>query len=277
MQFKDKVCVITGCASGIGKHMAGVMARAGATVVLTDVEEAGLAATAQALGGVGSTVRVHRLDVSKAEQWESVITSTISDFGRIDILLNIAGISWSSDIADATPVLIDRHVDINLKGVMYGTHFAAEQMVRQRSGHIVNIASLAGLSPVPGMSLYSASKFGVRGFSLSIWSELKPHNVHVSVICPDAVATPMLEHEALDPKASMSFSGNHILTVQDIERAIVHGALRKKKLEVVVPFSMSGLTRFVCALPALAMPLLPMFNARGVANQAKYRESLTKK
>lgn len=274
--MEGKSVLITGCASGIGRHMAGVMLRAGARVLITDVDAAGLELTLSELGGESAQVKARALDVRSASQWEATVAEAISHFGKLDILMNIAGISHSAFIQEADPAMIERHLDINLKGVMLGTHYAAREMVRQKGGHIVNIASLAGLCPVPGMSLYAASKFGVRGFSLSIAQELKAHGVQVSVICPDAVATPMLEHEALEPEAALSFSGNRILTVDDIERAIMIGALGKKKLEVIVPGSMSALARFVTALPALSMPLLPYFRAKGQKTQARYRASLNK-
>lgn len=274
MSIQDQVFLLTGCASGMGKHMAGVLTRAGARSMLTDVDADGLADTVAALGGSGERVQSRVLDVRHAEAWEAAVAECVAQFGRIDVLLNIAGVSHSAHIHEATVSKIELHLDINLKGVMLGTHFAAREMRCQRSGHIVNIASVAGLCPVPGMSLYSASKFGVRGFSLSVADELKPHNVYVTVICPDAVATPMLDHEALEPEAALSFSGSRILAVEDIEKAILVGALRKRKQEIIVPFAMAGLARFVCALPALAMPLLPLFRARGKKNQDRYRKSI---
>lgn len=276
MDLSGKSCLLTGCGSGIGRHMAGVLARAGAKVMATDVDAAGLAQTIAALGGTGERLRSHALDVRIAGQWEAALSETLRAFGRIDVLMNIAGISRSAYIHEAAIARIEQHLDINLKGVMLGTHFASVEMVRQRSGHIVNIASIAGLCPVPGMSLYSGSKFGVRGFTLSVADELAPHGVYATAICPDAVATPMLDHEALEPEAALSFSGNRILTVFDVERAILRGALTKRKREVIVPGSMAPLTRLVTAMPALFMPLLPMFRARGAKIQAAYRAGLPK-
>lgn len=275
--MRDKSVLITGCASGIGRHMAGVALRAGASVMMTDVDAAGLDCTLAELGGESDRLRTRPLDVRNAAQWEAAVAETVAAFGRIDILMNVAGISHSAFIHEADMAMVERHLDINLKGVMFGTHFAAREMVRQKSGHIINIASLAGLCPVPGMSLYSASKFGVRGFSLSVAEELKAHGVYVTAICPDAVATPMLDHEALEPEAALSFSGNRILTVEDIEHAIMIGALKKRKLEVIVPASMAPLARIVTAFPGLAMPLLPYFRAKGQKTQARYRDSLGKK
>jgi 3-oxoacyl-[acyl-carrier protein] reductase len=276
MDLSGKSCLLTGCGSGIGRHMAGVLARAGAKVMATDVDAAGLAQTIAALGGTGERLRSHALDVRIAGQWEAALSETLRAFGRIDVLMNIAGISRSAYIHEAAIARIEQHLDINLKGVMLGSHYAAKVMVQQRSGHIVNIASLAGLCPVPGMSLYSASKFGVRGFSLAIADELAPHGVGVSVICPDAVATPMLDHEALEPEAALSFSGNRILTVEDIEHAIFRKALGRGKREVIVPGSMAPLSRLVTAFPGALMPLLPMFRARGAKIQAAYRAGLPK-
>jgi 3-oxoacyl-[acyl-carrier protein] reductase len=265
MELRGKACLLTGCASGIGKHLSGVLARAGARVMMTDIDEAGLAKAASGLGG---EVRQQKLDVRSAEDWDAAVAATVAAFGRLDLLFNVAGVSHSAYIHEAEPARIAFHLDINLKGVMLGSHYAAKVMVQQRGGQIVNIASLAGLCPVPGMSLYSASKFGVRGFSLAIADELAPHGVGVSVICPDAVATPMLDHEALEPEAALSFSGNRILTVEDIEHAIFRKALGRGKREVIVPGSMAPLSRLVTAFPGALMPLLPIFRKRGVKNRS---------
>lgn len=272
----DISVLITGCGSGIGRHMAGAVLKAGGRVLATDVDEAGLGLTVSELGGENTRLRARPLDVRDAGQWEAAVAEAVSQFGRLDVLMNVAGISHSAFIHEAEVRRMEQHLDINLKGVMLGTHFAAREMVRQGAGHIVNIASLAGLCPVPGMSLYAASKFGVRGFSLSVAEELKARGVRVSVICPDAVATPMLDHEALEPEAALSFSGNRILTVEDVERAILRDALERKRLEVIVPGSMAPLARVVTAVPGLVMPLLPWFRSKGVKTQARYRASIGK-
>lgn len=273
MELHGKACLLTGCASGIGRHLSGVLARAGARVMATDVDEAGLVS---ATAGLGGDVQQRKLDVRCAEDWAAAVDVTVAAFGRLDLLFNVAGVSHSAYIHEAAPERISFHLDINLKGVMLGTHYGAKVMVKQRGGHIVNIASLAGLCPVPGMSLYSASKFGVRGFSLAVADELAVHGVRVSVICPDAVATPMLDHEALEPEAALSFSGNRILTVEDIEHAILRKALGRGKREVIVPGSMAPLSRLVTAFPGSLMPLLPIFRQRGVKNQQRYRASIGK-
>src|SRR5690606_20076022 len=117
----------------------------------------------------------------------------IASHGSLDLLLNVAGVLRPGHVHVLSAGEIDLHLDVNAKGVMYGTQAAAREMVRHGGGQIINIASMAALAPIPGIALYSASKFAVRAFSLAVAYELAPHNVRVSVICPDAVSTPMLD------------------------------------------------------------------------------------
>src|SRR6185295_6401487 len=111
----------------------------------------------------------------------------------------------------------------------------ARRMIPAHRGHIVNIGSLASLSPVPGLSLYVASKFAVRGFTLSAAMELREHGVSVTLIMPDAVETPMLDKQVAYKEAAMTFSGQRPLTVHDIERLIVDTVLPYKPLEAAIP------------------------------------------
>lgn len=266
--------LLTGCASGIGQRMAQVLAREGGKVLLTDANAEGLAKTVADLGGESDALQSMTVDVRDAAQCDAAVEKAVAQWGRLDVAMHIAGISGGMYFHEASVETIDRLIDINTKGVLYGSRAAAKQMVAQGGGHIINIASLAGLVPVPGMSLYSASKFAVRGFSLAIASELEHHNVHVTVVCPDAVATPMLDTEAREPESALSFSGFRILTLDDIERVIMHKVLPTKPAEVLIPGTMAPLVRMVTALPVVSKWLFPLFIKMGRKNQARYRRGL---
>jgi 3-oxoacyl-[acyl-carrier protein] reductase len=141
-------------------------------------------------------------------------------------------------------------------------------MVGRGGGHIINIASLAALAPVPGIALYSASKYAVRGFSLAAAQELRPHGVAVTVICPDAVDTPMLDRQIDQDAAAMSFSGARFLTVDDVSAAVLGRALPKRPLEIHLPRSRALLARIADLFPRTALWLRPTLERRGRARQA---------
>jgi 3-oxoacyl-[acyl-carrier protein] reductase len=186
--------------------------------------------------------------------------------------MNIAGVIRPGFIHETDFDMIDFHIDVNLKGTIYGTKLVAEQMVKQKQGHIINIASMAGITPVMGLNLYSTSKFGVRGFSLSIASELQEHNVAVTVVCPDLVDTPMLTLQLDYPEAALTFSGSRHLTVQEIGQVILDRGLKKKQLEIVYPAG-RGLTAKIASFqPKLADLLLKKLSEKGLKRQKELKD-----
>jgi len=272
MSLQGRVCLLTGCASGIGRHMANVLHVQGAKLLLTDVDIERLNAQVLAAGWKQDQVMTRQLDVRDPAAWEGAVDATVAAFGQLDICMNIAGVTTGKYIHEAAPKMIDWIMDINAKGMMYGTHYAAKHMVPRGEGIIINVCSAAGLIPVPGMSLYSASKFAVRGFSLACAMELEKHGVHVSCVCPDAVATPMLDAEAFEPESMLSFGGNTILTVEEVERAIMDQAIAARKIEVLLPYSMNFLARATTAMPVLAGKLMPLFEKKAREKQRRFRE-----
>ncbi|MDP1826884.1 MAG: SDR family oxidoreductase [Archangium sp.] len=266
------VFLLTGCASGIGRHLTRALSTLGHQVMATDINEAGLAEAAQTDGWTESLVLRRRLDVRDGADWQRALDATVTAFGRLDVLLNIAGYllpGWSWEI-DATQ--IDRHLDINVKGVMHGVNVVGKYFVSKGKGHVINIGSLASLAPVPGLSLYSASKFAVRGFTLAVAQELIPKGVKVTLVMPDAVQTPMLDLQVDYEQAAMTFSGPRALTVEDIERAIIDEVLPNAPLELPLPFTRGAVARFATFLPAAAMTLGPLFTKKGRAEQSKRKK-----
>lgn len=261
--------ILTGCASGIGRHLSGALSSRGHRVLATDVNEVALAEAAEAGGWSKELVRRKKLDVRSEADWDAAFTAAEEAFGGVDVLLNIAGYLHPAYVADVTTKDVDLHLDVNVKGVILGTRAAATRMTLARAGHIVNIGSLASLSPVPGLSLYSASKFAVRGFTLSAAMELKSHGVAVTLIMPDAVQTPMLDLQVDYEQAAMTFSGPKALTVEDIERAIIDEVLPNAPLELPLPFTRGAIARVATFLPAAVVKLGPLFMKKGRAEQEK--------
>ena len=262
------VALITGAASGIGRHFVRSN-RDRFRWAATDIQESALLAV---LGGETEHFLPLKLDVSDAQSWKVVIGACLNKFGRIDYLFNVAGVSLPRFIVDANERHIDQHLDINTKGVLYGTTQVAQVMEKQGQGHIINIASLAGIAPVPGMSYYTASKFAVRGFSLAAALELREKNIFVTVICPDLVRTPMFEHQLTLPKESaLSFSGStRLLSVEDVEKAI-HKAIRKKPLELTLPPARGALAKIGGTFSGLAWLLYRRLYRKGLRNAEKLK------
>lgn len=264
---EPQVMILTGCASGIGQHLAGVLAAQGHRLIVTDINEEGLRAYAQERAWSDQQVLVRRLDVRDATAWPALIELAVSTWGRLDVLMNIAGLLIPGDLDKVGTDMIDRHIDINTKGVMYGSQAAACQMIKQGHGHIINIASLAGLAPLPGWTIYNASKFAVRGFTLALAMELRPKGVYVTVICPDGVQTPLIAPFIDRKEGAFLFSGARILTVHDIEEAVVNKALKKRPIEITIPYWRGLLCKLACVAPNLSRVALPLVEKLGARQQ----------
>ena len=187
--LKNKIAVVTGAASGIGQATAVELADKGADLLVSDINEAGLAETVSAVEAKGRRALALGVDVSKAEQVEAMIRKAVDSFGRIDILMNNAGVGLSGEMRHLSLQDWEWIVGINLWGPIYGIHFALPHMLKQRSGHIVNVASSAGLIASPGMSAYTTTKFGLVGLSEVLRNELSRFGIGVTVVCPGFVRT----------------------------------------------------------------------------------------
>ncbi len=267
---KQRVFLLTGAASGIGKHLAGALAGRGHRVFATDVNEQGLGALRDG-GAAAGKIATHLLDVTRAEAWERALDAAEKAFGPVDVVMNVAGFLKPGFIHETDERAVEMHIDVNIKGVVWGTRAAARRMVSRGSGHIVNFGSLASLAAVPGLCLYSASKFAVRGLSLAAAAELAPFGVAVTVVMPDAVKTPMLDLQVHYREAAMTFSGDAPLTVQDIERVVMDKVLPKRPLEVALPLSRALLARAANAAPEAALALAPSLTKKGLEAQEKVK------
>jgi 3-oxoacyl-[acyl-carrier protein] reductase len=268
-EIEGQSFVLSGCASGIGRHLAGALLQRGARVLATDVNLEALEAHAREQGWPEGRALLRRLDVRDPASWDESIQAAAAAFGGIDVLMNIAGVIRPGWIHEAGAADVHLQLDINLKGVVFGTQAAARHMAPRGRGHIVNIASMAALAPVPGLSLYSASKYGVRAFSLAAAQELRSRGVRVTVLCPDAVQTPMLDQQKTAEQAALTFSGSRFLTVEDLERVILGRVLRRRPLEVWVPRRRGWLARFADFFPAMSFWLGPLLQRKGRRRQAQ--------
>lgn len=195
--FLDKVAIVTGGASGIGRALCEELARSGAMVIVADIDGGGAERVAAGIVASGGRARAARVDVSQAEEIRELVDATTRDHGRLDFMFNNAGVGFWGEVRDTTLEQWRRVIDINLWGVVYGSTAAYAVMARQGFGHIVNTASLAGLISVPTVTPYATAKHAVVGFSTSLRAEAADLGVRVSVVCPGPVRTRFHESLAL--------------------------------------------------------------------------------
>lgn len=264
--MRDEVAVITGAASGIGRHFAGEMVKQDYRLVLTDVDSGSLSAAFQESDGL--ILCEH--DIRDRDRWRSVLDEARARFGRLDYLFNIAGVIEPAYSAEAVLDDVDLHMDTNAKGLMYGTLLACRLMTEQGSGHIVNVASLTGVAPMAGLDLYSASKFAVRGFSLAAAHGLRETGVAVTVVCPDLVDTPMLTHQLDFDASALAFSGSRPLTVAEVSRALFR-AMETRPMEIDLPRSRGWLAKIGNLAPGLATVLTRTLTSKGLKTLGRLR------
>ena len=184
---------MTGAASGIGRETALALARRGADLAICDVDEAGLEESAEQIRQIGRRVLQSRIDVSSEEQMGVFAERTLAELGRVDVLVNNAGIGLGGFFVDVPLAEWDTILGINLKGVVNGCYFFVPKMIESGTGgHVVNIASMAGFVASPGMSAYTTTKFGVIGFSETLRSELAARGIGVTAVCPGVIDTPIV-------------------------------------------------------------------------------------
>jgi 3-oxoacyl-[acyl-carrier protein] reductase len=193
MKLIDRIAVVTGAGSGIGRATALMFAREGARVAVVDLEEATAKATAEEIERAGGQALAIRADVSKAADNEGVVGQTMARWGRLDIFFANAGVpQFPTPIEDVEEATFDRIMSVNVKGVFLGAKYALRVMKRQKSGVFLVTASTSAIRPRPGVQSYSASKGAVVTLAKSLALESAPFGVRVVAIAPVATETPML-------------------------------------------------------------------------------------
>jgi NAD(P)-dependent dehydrogenase (short-subunit alcohol dehydrogenase family) len=237
-RFNGRAAFVTGAASGLGLGLARALAASGARVWMTDVDAAACEAAAKELRGQGAEASAAPLDVRDGEAFEAAFEAAWRSMGRIDLLLNNAGIGAAADARDMTPELWRRVVDINLMGVIHGCHAAWPRMAAAGGGQVVNIASAFGLLPGPLYAAYSAAKHGVVGLSRSLRAEGDALGIGVTAVCPGFIRTRILDNAAMigvDPARAEAAIPFRFLGVDEAVNAILLGVARNRAL-VVFPW-----------------------------------------
>jgi NAD(P)-dependent dehydrogenase (short-subunit alcohol dehydrogenase family) len=195
-RFSGRSAIVTGAGSGIGAALSRALVSAGANVVCADLDLEAAEKTVASVTGPG-TARAVRLDVTSAPDVAALVESVAAEHGSLDLLFNNAGISIGGETQELTLEHCNAIIDVNVRGVVHGVHAAYPLMVRQRSGHIVNTASMGGLMAAGLLTSYVMTKHAVVGLSLALRSEAAAFGVGVTAVCPSAVDTPILDKGAV--------------------------------------------------------------------------------
>ncbi len=219
--LRGEVAIVTGASSGIGAATARELARRGATVVLAARREQQLEAEARAIRGEGGEVVVVPVDLASADQLSGLVGRTVAELGRVDVLVNNAGVSWSTPFSASPAEDIERVLRVDLLAAVLLTRAVLPAMLERRRGSIISVGSLSGR--VAMEPLYSAAKYGLRGFSLALRRQLAGSGVSASLVSPGNIRTAMTSHRAGD------------LPGPEVVARVIADLVEKPRREVVVP------------------------------------------
>ncbi len=270
--FTGKHAIVTGAGSGIGAALCRALDAAGADVVCTNIDAGAAERTASTLS---ARARSARLDVTDAQAVQAAVDDVVERAGRLDLMFNNAGIVWGGDSELLTLEQWNAIIDVNVRGVVHGVAAAYPQMIRQRGGHIINTASMAGLTAAGQITSYVMTKHAIVGLSLALRSEAAVHGIGVLAICPSAIETPLLDKGAvggfdgrnyfLQGRASKSAYPADRLAHDTLE------AVRRNKALLVKPRSAHGQWLFARLAPGLMQRASIRFIASQRAHQAGAR------
>jgi NAD(P)-dependent dehydrogenase (short-subunit alcohol dehydrogenase family) len=260
--FENAVAIVTGGAMGLGEALCEEIGRRGATVVVADIDEDAARQVAGRLQRSGASAAAMRVDVADDAEVARLVETTVADYGRLDYMINNAGIAIGGDSRDLSMQQWRRVLDIDLMGVMYGTVHAYRVMARQGHGHIVNVSSLSGLVPQPGNAAYCTSKHGIVGLSLSLRCEGADLGVKVSVVCPGDMKTKIYDNMTVvnmprEQVVTMSRRSHYLMpqmSAPAAARAILRGVKRNRAL-IVFPTAVQIIWHLYRWLPSLFYPI----------------------
>jgi len=254
MDFKDKIVLITGASSGIGKETAIQFAKEGSNVILVARRKQKLEQIADDLKKFNISTMICECDVSDKLQVEKMSKLVLEKYGSIDILVNNAGFAIYGSVFDLTTEEIESQMATNYFGMIYCIKNFLPSMIQKKSGHIVNVASVAASFGLPGIASYCASKFAMLGFSEGLKHELKGTGVGITVVSPIMVRTDFFDHSSFKKMPKYSPLS---LSDKTVTKAILRAA-NSPRLEIIVPSVVRGAVWMKNTFPYLINPILGM-------------------
>jgi short-subunit dehydrogenase len=259
-----KVVIITGGSGGIGSAIVNKLSNHGASIVSVynrnhpdDQSDENI---------------IHvKANLTKSEDWDRLLAFTLNKYGKIDVLINCAGLLEPGDFLSLQDDQLKKMIDINFTSVLYGIQKTSMIMNKQGFGHIINIGSLGGIVPMPYSAVYSATKFALRGFTFSLYEELKGTGINISLITPGSVVTKMLDYEAQGINSAISFVSKPIspVKVADAVLRVIH----KPRVELIIPRSQSIPSKLLVFSPKLFSRLYKLLHRIGLSGKRKYLNS----
>jgi len=259
MIFKDKTVIVTGGSEGVGAAAARLFAEAGANLMLVARNRKNLEAIAAELRDK-ARVSVFPMDVSDADSCADMVKKTLFEFGRIDVLVNNAGFHVRGDVESATADELARTIDVNLRAPIVLTRLVLPHIREAGGGAIINVASLAGRTPVPGSAAYSASKFGLRAFTFSLAEEIRDSGIKLAVVSPGPIATQFILDD-IDKTSDLTFS-QPMSSAEEVAQVILDLCGNNQR-EQAIPAMSGVLTTLAYLMPWLGRALRPALERKG--------------
>lgn len=232
--IQGKVVVITGASSGLGEATARMLSAEGASVVLGARRVDRIQDLAHALNATGGKAIARATDVTRPDQVQALVDAALQACGQVDVIINNAGLMPHSPLARRKIEDWNRTIDVNIKGVLYGIGAVLPHMISRKSGHIINVASVAAYKVRPGSAVYAASKAAVRMISEGLRQEVKPYNIRTTVISPGAVATE-LPGSATEPDVAaglQQFYAEYAIPADSFARAVVYAMSQPDDVDI---------------------------------------------
>lgn len=240
--FGNMIVLVTGAAGGVGRSTALEFARKGSTVIATDNNNEGLNETRSMLEEINGKSWVMPAELTSSDAVKALADKVIEKHGGVDVIANVAGACMMADFVDSPMDMWKYIVEVNLFGPFHTIHYLLPTMISKKSGHIINVASAAGLFPLSCLSAYTASKYGTVGFSEVLSDELSEHGINVTTVCPGPINTSMAENihvygEGLDQMDKMKNGGfmMKLITQPEFYAELIIESVEKDKTGIISP------------------------------------------